>query len=184
MTQQRLMQGAGVTVRRAKHAKADLVYPMTVYHDDGDHIVVVGPFSGDAPLDLGYTVFEPSDIFTEHFWRNRWYAIAEVHDARMQRKGWYSDVTRPASVDSGVLTSVDLELDVWTPAGAGKVLALDEDEFEARCLHGQDPHAELSAREAFRTLLTHASDRYAHLLGDDGSPGPRSGRGRGSASWR
>jgi len=166
-----------VTVRREKHARADLVYPMKVHHDDGDHIVVVGPFSGDEALDLGYAVFEPTDSFIEHFWRNRWYAIAEVHDARLRRKDWYSDVTRPASVERGVLRSVDLELDVWAPAGVGDVLALDEDEFDARFLHAQDPHAELSARDAFTTLLMHAANRYADLLGDE-SEAPRACPGR------
>lgn len=181
MTSQQLAHGDEVTVRREKHAKADLVYPMTVHHDDGDHIVVVGPFSGEQALDLGYTVFEPSDIFIEHFWRSRWYAIAEVHDRRMQRKGWYSDVTRPASVEHGVLTSVDLELDVWTPAGTGDVLTLDEDEFETRGLHACDPHADMSAREALTALLMYAANGYADLLGDV-SEAPRSGRGRGFSS--
>ena len=45
--------------------------------------------------DFGFVRFEPGDVFTEYYWRDRWYAVKEVRDAAGVLKGWYCDVTRP-----------------------------------------------------------------------------------------
>lgn len=156
--------GSPVRVRRAKAMKADLAYPMTVHADDGDHIVVIGPYSGTVPLDLGYVIFEPTDTFIEHFWRTRWYSIAAVHDREMAPKGWYCDVTRPTIVGPDEIVSHDLELDVWQPAGPGAALTLDEDEFAARELHRTDRDAHRSALAALDELVRSSTTRFASLL--------------------
>ena len=163
---ERLLPGATVTVRRAKASKADLVYPMTVVEDDGDHVVVRGPFSEPEPRDLGYIVFEPSDVFTEHLWRSRWFTIAEVRDGDGRRKGWYCDVARPVIIDGGTLVSVDLDLDLWLPP-EGDALVLDEDEFDASGLAADDPAAAAQARSALLELGRAADDGFASLLGAD-----------------
>jgi hypothetical protein len=160
-----LAVGSEVVVRRAKSGRADLVYAMTVESDDGDHVVVVGPFSEPVPRELGYVRFDPTDRFVEHFWRSRWYAVADVQDSMRRRKGWYCDVTRPADVAPGSIVSADLELDLWVPAGPGPALVLDEDEFEASGLPRTDPAAAAQARRALDELREAAQDRFATLLG-------------------
>lgn len=164
----RLQVGAEVVVRRAKPAKADYVYPMTVESDDGDHVVVVGPYSEPVPRDLGYVRFEPDDQFTEHFWRSRWYSVAEVRQPAGGQKGWYCDVSRPAEVGPAGIVSSDLDLDLWVPAGDGSVLVLDEDEFEASGLSRTDPFAAAQARRALDELREAARDRFSALLAEDG----------------
>lgn len=159
-----LFVGAEVVVRRAKPSKDDVVYPMTVESDDGDHVVVVGPFSRSVPLELGHVRFDPDDHFVEHFWRSRWYAVAEVHDRSRSRKGWYCDVTRPAEMAPGSIVSPDLDLDLWVPAGIGQVLILDEDEFLASGLTRTDPVAAAQARHALQELRDAARDRFTALL--------------------
>lgn len=160
----RLRPGTEIIVQRAKWAKPDLVYPMTVDVDNGDHIVVVGPYSDSVPLDLGYVRFEPDDWFVEHFWRTRWFSVCDVQDRLQDRKGWYCDVTRPAEVVSGRITSVDLDLDLWVPVGDDPVLTLDEDEFVASDLPRTDPAAAAQARQALADLQDAALDRFARLL--------------------
>jgi predicted RNA-binding protein associated with RNAse of E/G family len=160
-----LKVGSEVVVRRVKLTKDDVLYSMTVESDDGDHVVVVGPFSGSAARDLGYVTFAPGDHFVEHFWRTRWYSLADVHDPTGGRKGWYCDVTRPAEVAPGSIVSADLLLDVWVPAGDGPVLTLDEDEFAASGLSHTDPDVAAHARQALSELYVAAQDRFTTLLG-------------------
>jgi hypothetical protein len=156
--------GSEVIVRRAKLTKPDVVYPMAVEFDDGEHVILAGPFSGSAAVDLGYVVFEPDDHFVEHFWRSRWYTVADVGDPVRGRKGWYCDVTRPAEVAAGTVVSVDLDLEVWVPAGGGAVLILDEDEFDASGLSHSDPVAAAEARRALQELRAAAKDGFTQLL--------------------
>ncbi|MEU5810539.1 DUF402 domain-containing protein [Streptomyces sp. NPDC059650] len=96
-------------------------------------------------------------MFTEHFWRTRWYAVKEVRTGAGVLKGWYCDVTRPAVVDGGEIRVVDLDLDLWVSADGSSVLRLDEDEFAASGLADSDPRA---AAEAVRAL--DALEHQAH----------------------
>ncbi|HET9222655.1 MAG TPA: DUF402 domain-containing protein [Roseiflexaceae bacterium] len=102
--------------------------------------------------DLGYVVFEPGDHFYEHYYTEHWYNICEVHDAAGALKGWYCNVTRPAQVADDVLTSEDLELDLFVPPDRSNTLRLDLDEFEARGLDATDPPAYAAALAALDEL--------------------------------
>lgn len=110
------------------------------------------PWAGEGVRDFGFVRFEPGDVFTEHFWRSRWYAVKEVRDAAGALKGWYCDVTRPAGLADGVLVVEDLDLDLWVPADGGEVLRLDEDEFAASGLERSDPVAAAAASAALDAL--------------------------------
>ncbi len=158
-----LQLGSRVVVRLLKHAKRDLVYGMTVTFDDGDHIVVEGPFAEPRRIDLGYTTFELGDHFVEHYWRNRWYSVKEIHDPTRGQKGWYCDVARPVRVIGDSITSVDLDLDLWVSADGAEVLVLDEDEFIASGLLQTDPASAANARAALDELRLRAIDRFATI---------------------
>ncbi len=80
-------------------------------------------------------------MFTEHYWRDRWFAVKEVRTGDGGLKGWYCDITRPAVLADGVLTVEDLDLDLWVSADGSCVLRLDEDEFEESGLAERDPTA-------------------------------------------
>lgn len=139
-----------ITVRLLKAPRPDIEYPAVVLHDDGDHIVVRAPWFGDKPRDMGFAVFEPGDVWTEHFWRSRWYSIKEVHAADGAVKGWYCDVTRPAvfTADTSVgprIDVADLDLDLWLSGDHSQVLRLDEDEFEASGLGEREPDTAVRA---------------------------------------
>jgi predicted RNA-binding protein associated with RNAse of E/G family len=91
-------------------------------------------------------------VFTEYYWRDRWYAVKEVRDTRGVLKGWYCDITRPAALSGGELVVEDLDLDLWRSADGTDVLRLDEDEFEASGLAASDPQAAAAAAAALDEL--------------------------------
>ncbi|MGW5677512.1 DUF402 domain-containing protein [Streptomyces sp. NPDC003860] len=132
-------------VRLVKAGKTKISYPAELVRDDGDHLVVRAPWAAPGVRDFGFVRFEPGDVFTEHYWRTRWYAVKEVRTADGALKGWYCDVTRPALVTGRGLTVEDLDLDLWVSADGAAVLRLDEDEFAASGLHRQDPPAAQAA---------------------------------------
>ncbi|MCT2593466.1 DUF402 domain-containing protein [Streptomyces sp. N2-109] len=150
----RLIKGDRVTVTLLKHERPEVRYPATVLGDDGTRAVVSAPWAGPPVRDFGFVRFERGDVFTECYWRDRWYAVKEVRDGEGVLKGWYCDITRPARVESGSLVVTDLELDLWVSADGSQVLRLDEDEFLAAGLTESDPEAAARARRALDELDT------------------------------
>jgi predicted RNA-binding protein associated with RNAse of E/G family len=103
-------------------------------------------------LDLGYTVFEPGDLFLEHFYADRWYNVFEVRAAGGELKGWYCNITRPAQLTADTITSEDLALDLFVPPERARPLRLDVDEFEALGLAQSDPATYAAAYAALDEL--------------------------------
>ncbi|NUR61347.1 MAG: DUF402 domain-containing protein [Catenulispora sp.] len=159
-----------VTVRLLKAPRPDVEYPATVLHDDGDRVIVRAPWFGDVPRDMGFAVFEPGDVWTEHFWRTRWFSIKEVRTADGAVKGWYCDVTRPATVTAEApagpsIAIADLDLDLWLSGDHTRILRLDEDEFEASGLAAREPETAARALASLDELeATAKADGFKVLL--------------------
>ncbi|ARZ70870.1 hypothetical protein SMD11_5281 [Streptomyces albireticuli] len=161
-----LTAGGEVAVRLVKAGRTKVSYPAVVVADDGTHAVVRAPWAGDEARDFGFVRFESGDVFTEHYWRDRWYAVKEVRTADGVLKGWYCDVTRPAGIAPDGLVVEDLDLDLWVSADGTSVLRLDEDEFAESGLESRDPAAAAAAREALDELEKLAcEDGLEKLLG-------------------
>lgn len=158
-----LAPGSPVRVHLVKQRHADIEYPAAVLLDDGTHLVVRGLWSEPTARDLGFVRFEPGDVFTEHYWRDRWYSVKEVRDGQGTRKGWYCDVARPVRVRDGLLISEDLDLDLWASADGGTVLRLDEDDFAASGLADRDPAAARRALTALDELERLARDGFSAI---------------------
>ncbi|MFD6877595.1 MULTISPECIES: DUF402 domain-containing protein [unclassified Streptomyces] len=158
------------TVTLTKAGRTKIRYPATEVADDGDRISVRAPWAAGAVKDFGFVRFEPGDVFVEHFWRTRWYAVKEVWTGEGVLKGWYCDITRPAVVregeGEGEIVVEDLDLDLWVSADGASVLRLDEDEFEASGLRTRDPEAAARAVRALDALEERAKapDGLAPLL--------------------
>jgi hypothetical protein len=148
----RLSPGRRVRIRLVKAVHADVEYDAQVLADDGGHVVVRGPWAEPEARDLGFVRFEPGDVFTEHYWRDRWYSVKEVRTEDGVLKGWYCDVARPVRIEDGMLVSEDLHLDLWLSADGKNILRLDEDEFAAGGLAEADPAAATRALEALAEL--------------------------------
>lgn len=161
---QALTAGNKVTVRLVKGAHRNVEYPAIVIDDDGTHVVVRAAWAGAATRDFGFVRFEHGDVFTEHYWRDRWYSVKEVRDGAGRLKGWYCDVTRPAEVEDDSLIVEDLYLDLWLSADRATKLRLDEDEFLDSGLADRDPAAAGNARQALDELEQLARDGFAPVL--------------------
>jgi len=75
-------------------------------------------------------IFKTGDRFVEYYYSDRWYNIFAIHDRDDGKiKGWYCNIGKPAVFEDGIVSYIDLALDLWVSAG-GKQSVLDEDEFE------------------------------------------------------
>ncbi|MFG2555163.1 DUF402 domain-containing protein [Streptomyces sp. NPDC048581] len=140
-----------------KSGRTKIRYAAELLTDDGTRIAVRAPWAGDGVRDFGFVRFEPGDVFTEYYWRDRWYAVKEVRDAEGALKGWYCDITRPATLSGTELIVEDLDLDLWRSADGTDVRRLDEDEFIASGLPETDPEAAAAAVAALDELEGYAT---------------------------
>ncbi|SEQ85374.1 Protein of unknown function [Streptomyces sp. yr375] len=141
-----------VDVVLVKAGRTKIRYAAELLSDDGTRIAVRAPWAGDGVRDFGFVRFEAGDVFTEYYWRDRWYAVKEVRDRAGALKGWYCDITRPATLSGTELTVEDLDLDLWRSADGTDVRRLDEDEFEESGLRERDPAAAEAAMTALDEL--------------------------------
>ncbi|WP_329115004.1 DUF402 domain-containing protein [Streptomyces sp. NBC_01465] len=146
------MSANSVEVTLTKAGRVKIGYPAELLGDDGTHLAVRAPWVGTEPRDFGFVRFESGDVFTEHYWRDRWYSVKEVRAADGSVKGWYCDVTRPAVLDGDRLTVEDLDLDLWVSADHSQIIRLDEDEFAESGLTERDPQAAARAVQALDEL--------------------------------
>ncbi|MFD4553835.1 DUF402 domain-containing protein [Streptomyces sp. NPDC058469] len=135
-----------------KAGRTKIRYAAELLFDDGTRLAVRAPWAGDGVRDFGFVRFERGDVFTEYYWRDRWYAVKEVRDGAGELKGWYCDITRPATLSGAELVVEDLDLDLWVSADGSDVRRLDEDEFEESGLAASDPVAAAAAVAALDEL--------------------------------
>ena len=152
-----------LTVNLVRGNRTFLQYRGSALYDDGVHLVVRATWAEASERDVGYVRFEFGDVWTEHYWRDRWYAVKEIRAASGQLKGWYCDVTRPAVVRGNQVISVDLFLDLWVSGDLTTVLRLDEDEFLASGLVATDPEAAVQAQQALDELELLAATGFADI---------------------
>jgi hypothetical protein len=135
-----------------KAGRTKIRYAAELLGDDGTRLAVRAPWAGEGSRDFGFVRFEPGDVFTEYYWRDRWYAVKEVRDSTGALKGWYCDVTRPATLTGAEVVVEDLDLDLWLSADGTDVIRLDEDEFAESGLTERDPEAAAAAVAALDEL--------------------------------
>ncbi|WP_328559625.1 DUF402 domain-containing protein [Streptomyces coelicoflavus] len=158
-------RSAELNVALVKAGRTKIRYAAALLHDDGTRLAVRAPWAGDGVRDFGFVRFEAGDVFTEYYWRDRWYAVKEVRTAAGVLKGWYCDITRPAVLTGAELVVEDLDLDLWRSADGTDVRRLDEDEFAESGLAGRDPGAAAAAVAALDELERLAlGDGFTGLL--------------------
>lgn len=96
---------------------------------DENSIVLEALFDRDD-MPFQDVVFKTGDRFVEYYYSDRWYNIFEIYDRDDGKiKGWYCNVGKPAVIGDGIVSYVDLALDLWVSSN-GNQTVLDEDEFE------------------------------------------------------
>jgi hypothetical protein len=148
-----------------KAGRTKIRYAAELLSDDGTRLAVRAPWAGDGVRDFGFVRFERGDVFTEYYWRDRWYAVKEVRDSAGRLKGWYCDITRPAALSGTELVVEDLDLDLWVSADGSDVRRLDEDEFEESGLAAREPETAARAVRALGELEGLAADGFEAVLG-------------------
>ena len=105
-------------------------YDGKIVRQEANAVILEALFNrSDTPfMDI---VLKENDRFVETFYSDRWYNIFEIYDRDDGRiKGWYCNIGKPAVIEDGVVSYVDLALDLWVSVD-GKQTVLDEDEFKA-----------------------------------------------------
>ena len=98
-------------------------------------------------------VFKKGDRFVEYYYTDRWYNIFAVHDRDDESvKGWYCNIGMPAVFEAGIVSYIDLALDLWVTA-YGKQTVLDEDEFEELKLDAELRSGALKGLEELKNLF-------------------------------
>ena len=117
-----------------------------------EHTLVLEALFDRADMPFMDTVFKTGDRFVEYYYNDRWYNIFEIYDRDDRTiKGWYCNVGKPAVFEDGIVSYVDLALDLWVSAN-GRQTVLDEDEFEELNL---DEELKTGARQGLRDLQTY-----------------------------
>jgi len=127
-------------------------YDGRVLHRDDNSITLEAYFNRpDTPfMDI---VLKENDRFVETFYNNHWYNIFEIHDRdNGELKGWYCNISFPAVFADGIVSYVDLALDLWVSEN-GEQTVLDEDEFEELNLNDELRANALSGLEKLRLLF-------------------------------
>ena len=118
-----------------------------------EHSVVLEALFDRADMPFMDVVFKTGDRFVEYYYADRWYNIFAIHDRDDgQVKGWYCNIGKPAVIEAGVVSYVDLALDLWVSVD-GKQTVLDEDEFQA-----------LDLEEALRKNALQALEELGNLF--------------------
>lgn len=121
---------------------------------EGGHVMLRAVWRGPGTVAVAHgVVFEPGDIFYEHYYDGKPYGLWQVLTADEQAlKCWYCNVSTPAEFGLGSITFRDLLLDVLLlPDGTPHVL--DRDDLERAIDAGLDPALAALAEAAIGEIL-------------------------------
>ena len=145
-----------ISVHSCKHdGRVNRRWPARVSRREGSLVVLDAVFEDEVRHPLIGTI-EAGTHSTEFFWTDRWYSVFrfQTPDGRLLR--FYCNINTPARLDGGILSFVDLDVDVLVNPDYSFTV-LDEDEF--------DLHAELYAYPpAYRDNVRQALDELLHLI--------------------
>jgi protein associated with RNAse G/E len=117
-----------------------------------EHSIVLEALFDRADMPFMDVVFKTGDRFVEYYYTDRWYNIFAVHDRDTEKvKGWYCNIGKPAVFEDGVVSYVDLALDLWVSEN-GEQRVLDEDEFEELKLNDELRTGALKGLEELKNL--------------------------------
>jgi protein associated with RNAse G/E len=126
-------RGAAVRIKVQKKNPAGEVtyeYEGTLLSWD-EHSIVLEALFDRPDMPFMDVLFKTGDRFVEYYYTERWYNIFVVYDRDDSRlKGWYCNIGKPAVFENGIVSYIDLALDLWVST-SGQQTVLDEDEFEA-----------------------------------------------------
>jgi uncharacterized protein len=102
----------------------------------------------------------------EYYWLDRWYNIFCFLEDDGATRLYYCNVNTPPALDDGVLTYIDLDIDILVQPDLSYAV-LDLDEFEKNAeLFGYDDQTKLRARAVMDELSSMIETRQFPFAGD------------------
>jgi len=156
---------ASEAVRRIKVQKKNPAGEVTYEYDgrllsQDAHSVVIEALFDRADMPFMDVVFKTGDRFVEYYYTDRWYNIFAIYDRDDGKvKGWYCNIGKPAVLEDGTVSYIDLALDLWVSMDGAQTV-LDEEEFEA-----------LGLTDELRTGARKGLDELKRLFLNDKPPG-------------
>jgi protein associated with RNAse G/E len=145
-----------ILVRSCKHdGRVQRTWPARVARREGTLFVLDAFFAEEIRHHIIGTI-EAGTLSKEFFWTDRWYSVYRFQTPEGRLLKFYCNINTPPTFDSGVLTFVDLDVDVLVQPDYSFEL-LDVDEFER--------HSELYQYPAsYRRKVQAALFELRHLI--------------------
>ncbi|HEX7956636.1 MAG TPA: DUF402 domain-containing protein, partial [Pyrinomonadaceae bacterium] len=145
-----------ILVHSCKHdGRVNRRWAARVARREGSLIVLDAVFAEEVRHSLIGTI-EAGTRSTEFFWTDRWYSVFRFETPEGALLKFYCNINTPARLESGVLSFVDLDVDVLVEPDFSHTV-LDEDEF-AR-------HSELYGYpDSYRAGVRHAVEEILRLV--------------------
>ena len=127
-------------------------WPAELLRRDGPLIVLDATFTEEITHDLLGTIVEGTHSL-EFYWLDRWYNIFRFAQADGRLRNYYCNVNIPPTFADGVLSYVDLDLDILVePDFSYRILDLED--FEANVKRGNySAETETNAQRAVDELV-------------------------------
>jgi len=129
--------------------------------------VVLQAFFDRDDLNIQGLVLRRGDRFREAYFSDRWYNLFEIHDRDTDAlKGFYCNITYPASIKEEEISYIDLALDLLVFAD-GRQVVLDEDEFALLDIVQEDrKRAEDTLADLQSLFQSHGNALIQYLMQD------------------
>jgi protein associated with RNAse G/E len=142
-----------IVVHSCKHdGRVNRSWPARLMRLDGTLIILEGVFAEEVRHPL-IGLIEAGTLSTEVYWTDRWYSVFrfQTPDGRLLK--FYCNVNTPPRLEAGVLSYIDLDVDVLVETDFSYVV-LDEEEFERHAeIYGYPPLYRTRVREAVEEIL-------------------------------
>jgi len=126
-------------------------WPGQLLEANGEQLVVEGVFSRE--FKTPYHHFMAGDRTREYYPRDQWYNICVIYGKEDEAQGIYCNLAAPPHFSRGVLSYVDLALDLYV-SRSGERTVLDQEEFERLAATQMPADMVSQARQSWAELLT------------------------------
>ena len=150
---------AEIVVHSCKHdGRVNRSWPARVIRREGAVIVLEGVFAEEVRHPL-IGLIEAGTLSTEVFWTDRWYSVFRFQSPGGRLLKFYCNINTPPRLEAGVLSYIDLDVDVLVEPDFSYVV-LDEEEFERHAdIYGYPTLYRTRVREAVGEILSLVESR-------------------------
>jgi uncharacterized protein len=151
-----------ITVRACKYDGSEhRRWQARILKQEGSLLVLDAKFGEEIEHDLLGTIASGTRSI-EYYWLDRWYNVFRFVEPAGRLRGYYCNVNVPPTFDCGVLSYIDLDIDVLVEADLS-YRVVDQEEFKKNAARfGYSAYVQRKASEAL--------DEVAQLINEQGFP--------------